>query len=195
MLRKIVCVCLGVFVFLSMIVSTKVLLDALDYGEVSRPNSFVIRIPPSPSHRVISEEEITWLALNIYFETRHEKKGWGPVAETVLNRKGDPRFPNTIFGVVTQGGESLYKCQYSWRCDGKSDRPRNLRVWKQVKRFSKEFLEGKHQRIVGDAVFYYNHGLAPSTCWGKASSFIKTIGSHRFFGPIPWPEMKALCLS
>ena len=77
-----------------------------------------------------SEEEIRCLAENIYWEARNQsKEGRLAVAQVTLNRVEDPRFPNTICGVVKQtkyypsGRIDLHSCQFSWYCDGKSDEP------------------------------------------------------------------------
>ena len=43
------------------------------------------------------------------------------VAEVVLNRVDDRRFPDTVCGVTTQGAGSGRGCQFSYACDGNSD--------------------------------------------------------------------------
>ena len=83
------------------------------------------------------------LAENIYFEARSDSvAGQAAVADVVINRMFDSRYPNTICKVVTEGpireswktrqnpdlddSERVYypvrhRCQFSWYCDGKSD--------------------------------------------------------------------------
>jgi hypothetical protein len=52
----------------------------------------------------VFESAIFCLALNVYFEARNEPvEGKVAVAQVVMNRKADPRFPDTICGVVYQG--------------------------------------------------------------------------------------------
>ena len=67
------------------------------------------------------------LATNIYFEARGQTiKGQIAVAMVTLNRVADKAFPKTICEVVYQGRPSRGKCQFSWYCDGKSDKiPKN----------------------------------------------------------------------
>lgn len=67
------------------------------------------------------------LATNIYFEARGEPiKGQIAVAMVTLNRVADEAFPKTICEVVYQGKSSKGHCQFSWYCDGKSDKiPKN----------------------------------------------------------------------
>ena len=74
---------------------------------------------------------------NMYHEARDQgTAGFLGVSSVVLNRVRDKRFPNTICEVVKQGptreswkknGKFLpirNRCQFSWWCDGKSDKPR-----------------------------------------------------------------------
>jgi len=92
-----------------------------------------------------SDEEVTWLAKNVYFEARNQGiAGQLAVAQVTLNRVKDRRFPNTIQGVVTQGLTQKswsgvvypikYKCQFSWYCDGKKDKIYNWKVFNQIKK-------------------------------------------------------------
>lgn len=67
-------------------------------------------------------EQAYCLAQNIYYEARSEDiKGQFAVASVTLNRANDPRFPNTICGVVKQSAFSRISnrivCQFSWYCD------------------------------------------------------------------------------
>ena len=66
-------------------------------------------------------KEFQCLAEALYFEARGESvKGQAAVAEVILNRRDSGLFPNTVCGVVNQGnGRS---CQFSYTCDGHSDR-------------------------------------------------------------------------
>ncbi len=62
------------------------------------------------------------LAQAIYFESRGEPlDGQIAVAEVVLNRVDDRRFPKTVCGVTRQGVGSGRGCQFSYACDGNSD--------------------------------------------------------------------------
>ena len=79
------------------------------------------------------------LTENIYFEARGQgQAGWLAVAQVTQNRVDDRRFPNTICEVVKQGltyasGDPIRnKCQFSWYCDGKSDKPKNTKVFNEI---------------------------------------------------------------
>ena len=77
------------------------------------------------------------LAMNVYHEAKNQPfEGQVAVAQVVLNRVEDKRFPNTICEVVEQGPvyeswktrnddtlDPIYwpvknRCQFSWYCDG-----------------------------------------------------------------------------
>ena len=80
-------------------------------------------------------DEVNCLALNIYHEARNQPTvGKLAVAMVTMNRVKDERFPNTVCGVVTQGlyknnQPIINKCHFSWWCDGKSDKPKDLQSW------------------------------------------------------------------
>ena len=65
------------------------------------------------------------------------------VASVVLNRVAHPAFPNSVCAVVTQGGEQP-PCQFSWWCDGKSDRPTDPQAWSLAKRLAERSWPTRH---------------------------------------------------
>jgi spore germination cell wall hydrolase CwlJ-like protein len=78
------------------------------------------------------------LAMNVYHEARNQSFiGQVAVAQVVMNRVKDNRFPNDVCEVVTQGQTYSWKpdvpirnrCHFSWYCDGKSDKPRDAEAW------------------------------------------------------------------
>ncbi len=72
-------------------------------------------------------DAVLCLALALYWEAKAEgPEGMLAVASVVLNRVAHPEFPDTVCGVVKQGGETP-PCQFSWWCDGASDRPTETR--------------------------------------------------------------------
>ena len=86
-------------------------------------------------------EALFCLALNVYHEAKNQSMiGQIAVAQVVMNRVYDERYPNTICEVVEQGPTYSWKpdfpvrnrCQFSWYCDGKSDTPRDLDAWEKA---------------------------------------------------------------
>ncbi len=141
-----------------------------------------------------SQEDVLWLTRNLYHEARGEgHSGMVAVAWVTVNRATSGRFPKNIAAVVQQGGEARNKCQFSWRCDGKSDEPRDMATWREAQRIAKEVLSGKIADNTGGSLFYYNPSLA-TPCWGESGSDSREIGNHRFIGDIPWKEMQKLCV-
>ena len=75
-------------------------------------------------------ESIMCLAMAIYFEARGEPMvGQVAVAQVIMNRVYDHRYPNDVCDVVKQGyyytwNENIPirdKCQFSFWCDGKPE--------------------------------------------------------------------------
>ena len=145
-----------------------------------------------PEHLHGSEQELHCLALNMYHEARGEgTAGILAVSYVVLNRVNDSRFPDTICGVVKQGhhiktkeGTSQpirNKCQFSWYCDGKSDEPKNERVYDRLVSFSRYILSNitKQIDITDGALFYHANYVAPS--WSKTKQKTTEIGVHVFY--------------
>jgi spore germination cell wall hydrolase CwlJ-like protein len=69
------------------------------------------------------QQQVSDLAVGIYFEARGEKhlEAQRAVAEVILKRVEDPRWPDTIVAVLAQGAEKFNRCQFSYNCDGKPE--------------------------------------------------------------------------
>lgn len=96
-------------------------------GEASVPKD--VRL--APASLTVSKNDMLCLALNDYWEARGESlRGRVAVAQVVLNRVHDPRFPGSICEVVSQKSSNGKACQFSWYCDGKPDVPLNKAAWR-----------------------------------------------------------------
>ena len=126
-------------------------------------------------------DELHCLALTIYFEARGEPDaGKLAVAHVVMNRMKDSRFPDTICRVVQQGGEQVrHRCQFTWWCDGLSDRPRNLRIWEKSQSLARTVYWGGNPDPTGGALWYHADYVAPT--WAQAFSRTSQIGRHIFY--------------
>ncbi len=126
-------------------------------------------------------DELHCLALTIYFEARGEPEdGKLAVAHVVMNRMKDSRFPDTICRVVQQGGEQVrHRCQFTWWCDGLSDRPQNLRQWQKSKSLARTVYWGDRPDPTGGALWYHADYVAPT--WAQAFSRTSQIGRHIFY--------------
>ena len=138
-------------------------------------------------------QEIDCLALNIYFEARGEPDlGKIAVAHVVLNRVIDKRFPTTVCDVVRQGGEQqLRRCQFSWWCDGRSDKPSDAQSWQMVQAIAHQVYWGFSPDPTAGALWYHADTVSPS--WGKVFNRGPQIGQHVFYvdDALP-PQLTAL---
>ena len=132
-------------------------------------------------------DEVNCLALNIYHEARNQPTvGKLAVAMVTMNRVKDERFPNTICGVVLQGHYRnnqpiKNKCQFSWWCDGKSDKPKDLQSWEYSLQLAKSIHEGHLDNIdlVKDATHY--HAIYVRPYWADAKRKVRIIADHVFY--------------
>lgn len=127
------------------------------------------------------KDEIYCLALNIYFEARGEsKKGQRAVGHVVINRVKNFKFPNSICKVVKQGSQQhLNRCQFSWWCDGRSDKPKNVASWRKSMLIAKEIIMGNSTDPTGGALWYHAHYVSPY--WKKSFLPVREIGRHIFY--------------
>jgi spore germination cell wall hydrolase CwlJ-like protein len=127
------------------------------------------------------EAEINCLALNIYFEARSEPhEGQYAVGHVVMNRVASQYYPNTVCGVVQQGGElRLHGCQFSWWCDGRPDMPRNKRAWLQSLQIAQAIYSGNSKDPTYGALWYHADYVSPF--WKDTLSVAVRIGQHIFY--------------
>ncbi|MEC7763976.1 MAG: cell wall hydrolase [Pseudomonadota bacterium] len=128
------------------------------------------------------EDDPEWTCLTeaIYFEARGEGfQGQVGVAEVILNRVDDDRWPDTICGVVNQGTGEKYRCQFSYTCDGLPDTVDDQLSWDRAGRYAAAMMEDGPRIFTGGATFYHADYVDPY--WAK--EFVRTanIGVHRFY--------------
>ena len=154
-------------------------------------NQWVHRIPvlallvclpialPTAGHAAELETEHECMALALYWEARGEDdEGMTAVGWTILNRVDSPDFPATPCGVVYEGGEQP-PCQFSWWCDGKSDRPRDDHHWMRARIIASSLLTSPSADPTGGALFF--HAAAYTVHWAATRTHTVTIGNHHFY--------------
>ncbi|MCP3868020.1 MAG: cell wall hydrolase [Gammaproteobacteria bacterium] len=121
------------------------------------------------------------MALNIYFEARSEpESGQQAVGHVVMNRVAHPKYPDSVCRVVQQGGQKrLHRCQFSWWCDGLSDKPVDRKAWKQSLRLAREIYAGNLEDTTGGALWY--HATYATPYWSKILLQGDRIGQHIFY--------------
>lgn len=130
---------------------------------------------------LVDDSELECLALNIYFESRSEPtKGQVAVAYTTLNRVADKKFPDTVCGVVFQGGEKKRgRCQFSWWCDGKSDRVHERKAWTNSVRIAQLAMQRRISDPTDGALFFHHERVNPN--WSRIFELTAKIGKHLFY--------------
>ena len=158
----------------------------------------MIYYSPTPTVELQSAE---CLALNMYYEARNQgSAGLFAVTAVILNRVKDPKFPNTICEVVYQGptreswktrqtknpnDAKVYpirnRCQFSWYCDGKSDRPKQKKIYKKLLAIAESIVHNKLPfiDITDGAVFYHADYVKPA--WAKTKIKTIEIQDHIFY--------------
>lgn len=134
-----------------------------------------------------SDQEAWCLAQNIYYEARGSSLAdQAAVADVVLNRVNDERFPSTICEVVRQGKKhpngqmKRHRCQFSWYCDGKSDRPRELDSWVKAQQLAYMMLYlGDFRGLTEGATHYHANYVTPK--WSRDLQLVGRIGVHVFY--------------
>jgi len=129
------------------------------------------------------------MAHAIYFEARSESTAAQlAVAHVIFNRVEDPRFPNTVCEVVTEGlrhgsGEmKRHKCQFSFYCDGKPEQISEQIAYRKAELIAYSALDTYAQYDITDGATHY-HADYVAPAWATADRFTKTtcIDKHCFY--------------
>lgn len=129
----------------------------------------------------VSQKEQWCLATAIYFEARGETyRGQVAVAQVVMNRVKDHRYPDTICGVVFQNQHRRNACQFSFACDGIPEVVTEREPWAQAEDIASRLLAGElYLPEVGDATHYHATYVRPA--WAPRMTKVAQIGLHVFY--------------
>ena len=134
--------------------------------------------PPRPKIS-IDATSARCLALAMYWEAKAEgSAGMEAVGHVVLNRTVHDGFPDSVCGVVFEGGEAR-GCQFSWYCDGRSDVPREAANWRTAERLADTFRKDDPRDITGGALFF--HATSIDVPWAVPRQRTVQIGRHVFY--------------
>lgn len=141
---------------------------------------------------IVLREQTQCLAENVYFEARNQPlAGQFAVMSVTINRVNDDRYPNTICEVVKQGphrpswkgtGEMIpvrHRCQFSWYCDGKSDKTRDTEAWEIAMLIATGVYNGNLGDFVEGATHYHATYVLPE--WAETKTKTVQIGDHVFY--------------
>lgn len=144
----------------------------------STSRNVVARAPTMETAR-LSVREQECLALAMYWEARGEgDDGMTAVGWTILNRKASPEFPSTSCAVVYDGGETP-PCQFSWYCDGRSDRPREWSSWQSAMRIAARLLTRPPDDPTNGALYFHSAKL--HSAWHRRLVRTARVGGHVFY--------------
>mgnify|MGYP003632452514 FL=1 len=126
------------------------------------------------------------LAEAMYYEARDQGwRGMLAVGVVIQNRVDNARYPMDICGVVRQGryrnGNPVrHKCQFSYYCDGKPERPAEKEAWTTAQDLA-TLLTTTEVDVEGieDATHYHAVWVQPS--WSKKLVLRGQIGGHIFY--------------
>ena len=135
------------------------------------------------AHMAQAEEmsrEAKCLAQAVYYEARSEKTaGQLAVAEVVMNRVMDHRYPNTICDVVFQGATRTTGCQFTFTCDGAMRKtPRGVK-WTKAKTIAAHVLMGLNEQKTKGATHY--HATYVDPVWNAGLVKTRQIDTHIFY--------------
>jgi spore germination cell wall hydrolase CwlJ-like protein len=120
-----------------------------------------------------TKRDLACLAEAIYFEARGTgTEGEAAVAHVIVNRSQDPDFPGTVCGVVADG------CQFSYRCDGRSDALADARARARAYAVAESVL-GADDDPTGGALFFHSARARPG--WFAKRERVARIGGNVFY--------------
>ena len=137
---------------------------------------------------MIIETAFMCMALNIYHEANNQSMlGQIAVGQVVMNRVADSRFPDTVCEVVKQAvthkGTNkpiLFRCSFSWYCDGKDDTPKNEKAWRKAQDVAFLVIYDKIKLDVTEGATHY-HATYVRPSWAKTKKRTTRIEKHIFY--------------
>lgn len=123
-----------------------------------------------------------WQCLSeaLYFEARGETvKGQFAVAEVIMNRVEEARFPDTPCDVINQGTGRKYQCQFTYTCDGREEVIAEKTAFERVAKVARAVLDERSEELTKGATHYHTTSVRPS--WAKVYTKTVKIGVHQFY--------------
>lgn len=120
-------------------------------------------------------EQMRCLAGAVYFEARGEElDGQLAVAQVIINRTEDGRFPKSYCGVVAQRG------QFSFMRGSAMPRvPTGAPAWSRAVAIAQIADKGMWESKAGEAVFFHARYVRPS--WSAGKTRLAQIDTHIFY--------------
>jgi len=178
--------------FVTGVLASSILAVGTMASDVTRSDT--IRAPKDQLYTAESHPEEYCMALNVYHESRSDNlAGQFAVADVVLNRVRDRRWPDTVCGVIYDAKYSKWwkekhnklipvrhKCQFSWYCDGKSDAVNDAQSWRRAQTVAYQIMNRELYRGITEGATHY-HATYVDPSWNKRFRTIGQIGAHIFY--------------
>jgi spore germination cell wall hydrolase CwlJ-like protein len=132
--------------------------------------------------------ELACMATAIYFEARGEPMvGQVAVAQVIMSRVYDERYPDTVCDVVKQGYYYSWdktipirdKCQFSFWCDGKPENIKDEDAYFWATEVAQAVMVGTLYDTTQGATHYHAYYVQPS--WSKKFTRTVRINDHIFY--------------
>jgi spore germination cell wall hydrolase CwlJ-like protein len=121
------------------------------------------------------DEQLRCLAGAVYFEARGEPlAGQLAVAQVIINRSEDSRFPRSYCGVVAQPG------QFSFMRGSRMPAVRESSpAWTRAVAIAQIAHQGMWESEAGNAVFFHARYVSPG--WSRTKTRLAQIDTHIFY--------------
>jgi N-acetylmuramoyl-L-alanine amidase len=130
---------------------------------------------PAPEiTRPVAPRDRACLAEAVYFEARGTGTvGQAAVAHVVLNRAQSGEFPDSVCAVIAD------RCQFSYRCNGRSNELSNARARDEALRVAAQVLAGAADPTNG--ALFFHAAQARATGWFRSRPRVGQFGGNVFY--------------
>ena len=154
------------------------------YSQHARDIGAVSTVAPDPIDSFQTADKISseyqCLTQAVYYEAGFESaEGKLAVAEVIVNRVADHRYPNSVCDVVFQGATRTTGCQFTFTCDGALGRKPDPDKWEDAKSVAAHVLMGLYESRTGEATHY--HATYVDPIWNVGLVRTNKIGAHIFY--------------
>lgn len=128
---------------------------------------------PARLRGVYTQQDLSCLAEAIYFEARGEsRQGQLAVAEVILNRVDNRRFPSSVCGVINQPQQFSYTI-------GGTKSIRNKGAYREAVKNAEAALSSPSRNLTGGATYFHTRAVRPD--WSSRFTRTAQIGHHIFY--------------
>ncbi|MEZ5490420.1 MAG: cell wall hydrolase [Gammaproteobacteria bacterium] len=125
-------------------------------------------------------DETLCFTQNLYFEARSEgREGMIAVGWVVLNRVESDMYPNSVCGVIYDGGERP-PCEFNWWCDGRSDQPTEPESWELANQITRQMLNNPPADPTDGALWFHMDSISVPG-WLNSRERTLHLGAHYFY--------------